>query len=262
MRVLLIDGLNLIRRVYAAVPGEPGTFEHNEGALSSIRRSVGRAIEETAATHGLCVMDSAGPGWRHSLYPDYKAARPSMPDTLSALLPGVDEALSELGMPSVVVAGFEADDVLASVVHKAAGRPGLHPIVLSTDKSMLSLLPHGATVRHHFEHRDLTPAYVREHYGVTPAQLLDWIALVGDTSQGVPGAKGIGRKRASALLVRYQNIDAILRAEADDDRENARALAAVQRDADTVRLSRSLVSLRTDANVGVNLQACRIKSMQ
>ena len=64
------------------------------------------------------------------------------------------------------------------------------------------------------------------------------------------------------MLVRYQNIDAILGAEADDDRENARALAAVQRDADTVRLSRSLVSLRTDANVGVNLQACRIKSMQ
>jgi len=262
MRILLIDGLNLIRRVYAAVPGEPGTPTHDEDALLSITRSVGRAVGDAGATHAICVMDSPGPGWRHEILPQYKAARPSMPDALTRVLPEIAGALEALGVPSVAVPDYEADDVLAGIAHKLAARPALHVIVLSTDKSMLSLLPLGVTVRHHFEQRDLGPAFVYERYGVAPEQLLDWMALVGDAGQGVPGAKGVGQKSASALLSRYADLDAIFHADIDADRDNARALSAAQRDAGMVRLSRRLVTLRIDANAGINLQACRVKSTQ
>ena len=151
LRLLLIDGLNLIRRVYAAVPGVPGTPGHDEGALQSIARSVLRALDETRATHAVCVMDSPEQGWRQKLYPKYKSSRPSMPEALAALLSQVAAALRVHSVPSVAVPQYEADDVLASIVHRVAAVTGIEAIVLSTDKSMLSLLPLGARVRHHHQ---------------------------------------------------------------------------------------------------------------
>ena len=195
MRRLLIDALNLIRRVYAAVPGEEGATEHGEGVIESSTRSVARALGDVVPTHALCVLDAGGKSWRHGLYPVYKQERPAMPAPLAALLPRIEQAFQEhAGVRSTRVAGFEADDVLASIAVKVADRGG-DVVVLSTDKSMLTLLPRDIRVRHHFDQRDLAARYVAERFAVQPDDVATLLALVGDRSQGIPGVRSVGANR-------------------------------------------------------------------
>ena len=244
MIVLLIDGLNLIRRVYAAVPGEEGTAAHHDGVLQSMGRSVTRAITDTQATHALCAMDAPGPGWRHNLHPSYKLSRPPMPAALRQMLPDIAQTLSAMRVPSVQVPRAEADDLLTSIALKVVGHGGATAVILSTDKSMLSLLRPGIKVRNHFERRDLDASYVLEKFGITPEQLPDWLALVGDAAQGIPGVKGVGPKTASALLRTYTGLEAILRADTVEG-VGASQQRGLINGADRARLSRSLVTLRT-----------------
>jgi 5'-3' exonuclease len=124
MLTLLIDGLNLVRRVHAAVPGADGSEEHGEGVLRSCVRSVERALSAVGPTHALCAFDDPGTSWRHEILPSYKAGRPSMPQGLARLLPRIRGAFEENRVRTVQVAGCEADDVLATVALGIAARGG------------------------------------------------------------------------------------------------------------------------------------------
>ena len=254
MRLLLVDGLNLIRRVYAAVPGEEGTPEHADAVIESSTRSLSRALDEVAPTHALCVLDAGGKSWRHALHPAYKQERPSMPGALTTLLPRIETAFEEAGVRSTRVTGFEADDVIASIAVKVAGRRG-NVVILSTDKSMLMLLGEHVRVRHHFDERDLDARYVEERYAVTPAELVTFLALVGDRSHGIPGVRSVGTKTAAGLIAAHHSLEAILAAAPELP---GRVGKALQSGADDARLSLRLVTLRTDVDVGVNLKDLRI----
>ena len=256
MLALLVDGLNLIRRIHAAVPGDPASTEHDDGVLHSCTRSVERALNVYRPTHALCAFDGAGESWRHVLLPAYKADRPPMPESLVRLLPRIREAFETDGVRCVEVSGFEADDVLASIAARIAARGG-RSVILSTDKSMLSLLADGIRVRNHFEDRELDAAYTRQRFGVEPAQLPHWLALVGEASQGIPGVKSIGAKTATRLLEEHGDLEGVLAAAAD---MSGRAGNALREQAEAARLSLELATLRTDVAVGVNLNQCRVDS--
>ena len=116
--LLLVDALNLIRRVYAAQPGEDGS-ERAEGARVSSVQSLRRALREGAPTHAVCVFDGEGQSWRHELHPDYKAGHAPMPDALESALEGYREAFQEIGVVSLIRPRLEADDVLATISCKA-----------------------------------------------------------------------------------------------------------------------------------------------
>lgn len=253
MIALLIDGLNLVRRVFAGVPGEDATPEHDEDVLLAITRSVERALDQSEPSHALCVFDAPGKSWRHTLMPDYKANRPPMPAPLAALMLRIEEALAQLGVRCVRVPGFEADDVIASVAAKIAARGG-QALILSTDKSMMSLLRAGIRVRNHFDQRDLDAAYCRERFGVDPEQIPTYLALVGESSQNVPGVKTVGPKTATRLIAEHRDLEAILTAAPDLPGRTGAALVACAADA---RLSLQLTTLRTDVPVGLNLNECR-----
>jgi 5'-3' exonuclease len=255
MTALLIDGLNLVRRIYAAVPGEEGTAAHQDGVLHSVERSAQRALTQSAPTHALCAFDASGPGWRHDLLPEYKANRPSMPAPLTQLMPKIEATFSNLGIKTVRVAGYEADDVLATIAVKIAANNG-QAIILSTDKSMLSLLRPGIRVRNHFDDRDLDSEYVLKRFSVAPNQIATWLALVGESSQSVPGVKSIGAKTAARLINEYGTLDAILEAAAD---MSGRTGEALRNGADDARLSLQLMTLKVDVQVGMNLNECRIE---
>ena len=253
VRALLIDGLNLVRRIHAGVPGDGGAA-HDGDVLLAVGRSLERALEQSAATHAVCVFDAPGPSWRHDLLPEYKAGRRPMPETLAALMPRIEATIAERDVRCVRVPGFEADDVLASIAVRIAGRGG-EVVILSTDKSMLMLLGPQVRVRNHFEQRDLDAAWCRERYGVAPGQLATWLALVGERSQGVPGVKSIGARTAAALIAEHDTLEAILAAAPQMENRAGRALLA---EADNARLSLALTTLRTDVEAGVNLKSCRV----
>ena len=253
MKALLIDGLNLVRRVYAAVPGDEGTLEHFEGAVESMLGSIKRALNELAPTHVLCVFDAGGKTWRHEIYPGYKQERPPMPETLRLNLHRVQEVIEDLGVRSMSVPGVEADDVLATIAVKVAGRNG-RAVILSTDKKMCQVAGERVLIRDHFAARDLDHEYVRQKFGVDPAQLTSLFALVGDKSLNVPGVKSIGVRTAARLIAEYGTLDEIL---ANAENISGRPGTALRAEADQARTWFTLMRLKTDVEVGINLNELR-----
>jgi len=254
MLALLIDGLNLVRRIHAAVPGEDGSGEHADGVLDSCTRSLERALARERPTHALCAFDAGGETWRHRLHPGYKADRPPMPHALAALLPRIEAAFETAGVRCVRAPGFEADDVLATVASRIA-RAGGRAVILSTDKSMLALLRPGIEVRNHFDDRDLDERYVRERFGVAPHELTTWLALVGERSQGIPGVEKVGAKSAARLIAAHGDLESILAAAGEIPGALGERLRA---GAGTARLSLALARLRDDVALGLNLNECRL----
>lgn len=262
MRLALIDGLNLVRRVFAGVPEAFDEDAHVEQAVDAVGRSVGRVLERLQPTHALGVFDSPPPTWRHELHPPYKADRPSMPAPLAENMARMEGAFEEHGVPVHRVAGFEADDVIASIANgvqriadarDGAPRPGV--VIVSTDRALLALLSDVVEVRHHFDDRMLDRAHVVEKFGVAPALLPDWFALVGDSSQGIPGVPGIGARTATTLVAEHGDIETLL---SRAGQIGGRAGKALTTHADAARLSLRLTALRLDVPVGANLRDWRL----
>ncbi len=253
VNALLIDGLNLVRRVYAAVPGDEGTLEHFEGAVESMLGSIKRALNELAPTHVLCVFDAGGKTWRHEIYPGYKQERPPMPEALRLNLHRIQEVIEDLGVRSMSVPGVEADDVLATIAVKVAARNG-RAVILSTDKKMCQVAGERILIRDHFAARDLDHEYVRQKFDVDPVQLTSLFALVGDKSLSVPGVKSIGVRTAARLIAEYGTLDEIL---ANVENISGRPGTALRAEADRARTWFALMRLKTDVELGINLNELR-----
>jgi protein Xni len=252
IRLLLIDALNLIRRVYAAQPGEDGVAR-TESALTASIQSLERALRECGPTHAVSVFDSQGKGWRHALFPDYKAGRESMPETLYASLPQFKAAFSECGVSSLEFPSMEADDIIGTLAHKTAENGG-NVIILSTDKVFFQLLSKRIIVRDHFNRKDLDAEYVKERYGVYPEQFEDFLALSGDTTNNISGVAGVGPKRAAKFLNEIGNLEDILAVAHTIPGKPGEML---YRHGDDARLSKQLVALKTDLSFGLNLRDFR-----
>lgn len=252
IRLLLVDALNLIRRVYAAQPGEDGP-DRADGARVSSVRSLQRALRRSAPTHAACVFDGGGRSWRHEIDPDYKQGHKPMPEALRHALESYRQAFREIGVASLAFPGIEADDVVATIAVKAA-QTGASVIVLSTDKIFAELLPAGVGVRDHFKGRDLDAAAVMARFGVEPVQLADYLALAGDRGNNILGVPGIGAKGAADLLTRFANLEEALAA---CDRIGGRLGDRLREHGETARRCRRLARLRTDLELGVNLNQLR-----
>lgn len=253
LHLLLVDGLNLVRRVYAAQPGDDGP-ERAASALESGSHSLRRALRECRPTHAVCVMEGREKSWRHHLWPGYKAGHAPMPAALQEALPAIEEEFARQGVPSFRRHKVEADDVIATMSVKVAGSGGTATI-LSTDRAFLQLLRPGIRVRDHFRGRDLGAAEVHRKFGVEPGLLVDCLALMGDTTAGIPGVPGVGPKTAARLLDEHGSLEAVLEAA---DGVAGKLGARLVDHADDARLSLSLVTLQVDLELGVNLQDLRL----
>jgi protein Xni len=248
----VVDALNLIRRVYAAQPGEDGP-ERAEGAKASSVQSLRRGLRECSPTHAVCVFDGEGRSWRHELHPEYKAGHAPMPEALAAALEGYREAFRKIGVESLTRPRLEADDVIATISCKAVAA-GASTTILSTDKIFLALLPRGVRVRDHFKGAEFSAGDVIEKFGVRPEQLVDFLALAGDRGNGIHGVPGIGPKIAGELLSRFETLEEVLRAMDDLEGQLGERLRT---HATTARLCYELIRLRTDLELGTNLSELR-----
>jgi protein Xni len=246
--LLLVDGLNVFRRVYEANPA-PESLEKAQGAMRSSYASLKRALREHRPTHVMLAMDVQGPTWRHALYPEYKAGRTPMPDVLRAELETFLPRLRGEGWHIQAQPGVEADDVIGSAAFEACSL-GVPTVVLSTDKDLASLLQCGAQIRNHFDEswRDL--AWCEKKFGVGPELILDWLALTGDPVDGIPGVPGVGTKTASKLLLEYGNLSGVLSAASGIKGKLGERL---REHTGLARLSRELTELRLDLFMGGGL---------
>lgn len=251
-RLLLIDGSNIIMR--CALGGEIAPPE----AVKIATNMIGRAVREFAATHMVIALDFPGvPSWRKQLYPDYKAHRTG--DT-SAWLNAAAEHWVETGWWVEAMQGYEADDIIATVASRAAGRPGTLVTVISGDSDLLPLL--GETVEvvkpvNGGRFAPVTSADVCAKYGITsPARLVDLKALAGEAGDNVPGVAGVGPVRAGQLLKAYVDLEGTIEA---GQRSACKYSIQVAASAEIARLSKQLVSLmRTVPIPAIEPGACGV----
>ncbi len=246
-KLLAIDGLNILRRVFEANP-EPDPQQKADAALRNALASFRRLLHDHAPTHVLPAFDAGGHTWRHDLYPAYRAGRAPMPTELRDRLPEFFGMLDNIGLHVVSVPGVEADDVIATGVLRWLSEGRGEAIVASTDKDLHVLIEQGARVWDHFKSEWHDAAWVEAKFGVTPAQLVDYLALMGDATDGIPGVSKIGSKKAAQLLQSYGTLDRVM--------AGAGILmdalgAKLRKEKAQAYLSRELVTLKADVTLGV-----------
>ena len=248
-RLYLIDGSGYIFRAYHALP--PLTRQSDGlpvGAVSGFCNMLWKFICELKAgekpTHLAVVFDRSEKTFRNDLYPQYKAHRPPAPEDLIPQFPLMREAARAFGLPVVEMEGFEADDLIATYARQAA-KAGAHVTIVSSDKDLMQLIEDG--VIHLFDpmkSKAIGPAEVMEKFGVAPNRVIDAQALIGDSTDNVPGCPGIGPKTAAELLNLYGTVEGVLE-HAGEIKQPKRREALIA-NADLIRVSKELVTLRDD----------------
>jgi DNA polymerase I len=244
----LLDGYSLVYRSYFAFIRNPlfNPKGRNASAIFGFFRSLFLLLDDRTPSHFAVVLDSRTPTFRHEKYEEYKATREKTPEDLKNEIPVIEEILDKLGVPTLRVDGYEADDVMATLAlrAKAGDRPCF---VVSGDKDLLQLVDGPVTVLKPESgggFTELDRDGVVEAWGVTPEQILDYLALVGDSSDNVPGVKGIGAKTAAKLLGEYATLDDVYEHLDEISSKSQREKLADGRD--LAFLSRDLVRLETD----------------
>lgn len=255
-KVLLLDAFGLIFRSYHAFVDRPilNADGKNISAYFGFFKTLFQLAREQKPTHLVVMYDSKTATFRDELFAQYKAQRDAAPDDLLAVLPEIEQTLGALGVPVMQRDGYEADDLIATGARWCRER-NVECLIVSNDKDLLQMV--GGSVkalRSGFKGgwTQVGPEEVFESRGVHPHQIADWLALVGDTADNIPGVKGIGDKTAVQLLAEfgsldgiYENLDKITKAAAKKNLEEGREMA---------RLSKSLTILRDDLDLGFSLE--------
>lgn len=261
-RVFLLDLYALAYRVHFALLQRP--LQTSRGETTSVPWGVARfllkLLREHAPAYWAAVAD-AGHSHRHLRYAAYKATRQRMPEDLERALERVRQLLEALRVPIVELPGFEADDVIGTLACQAAER-GLEAVIVSGDKDFLQLVRPGICLLNPgrggpaaIEEEWVDGTNAAERFGVPPEQVVDYLALVGDSADNIPGVPGVGPKTAVELLQRFRSLDAVL-ARADEVPQR-RVREALQAHAEAARLSRELVTIRTDLELPIAVEDLR-----
>jgi len=277
--IFLVDGMSLIFRAFFG-------WKNREPMLNSAGRDV--SILHTFASHLLTLLelrpthltvcfDAKGKNFRHEMFSDYKANRPPTPPELIAAIPEVIELVQRMGIPLFQMSGVEADDIIGTIARRSVER-GLHVTIVSPDKDFFQLLgprvrqvrPSGKNFGSGVDNNngggagfgDPLPqtgpkglvAYTEEDFrdeflGLDPEQFVDYLALVGDSSDNIPGVEFVGSKTAPKLLDEYGNIEGVLANASTVPNKRVRESLSSKKGADSAHLSRSLVKIRTHLNV-------------
>ncbi len=210
----LLDGYSVIYRSYFALMRSPlrNSRGENTSAIFGFLRTLITLFRDYQPTHFVVVLDAPGPTFRHDTYKEYKATRDKTPDDLHAQIPVIQELLQLLKVPSVQISGYEADDLMATLA-KQCDANGMGCRVISADKDLLQLVQGQTTVLRPGKNgiEELHREEVFRDWGVWPEQILDYLSIVGDASDNVPGIAGIGAKGAVKLLSQYGSLEEIYR---------------------------------------------------
>ena len=251
----MVDGSGYIFRAYHALP--PLTRKSDGlpvGAVSGFCNMLVKLLNDMGAegtpTHLAVIFDASGKSFRNEIYADYKAHRPPAPEDLVPQFPLVREAVRAFDIPAIELAGFEADDLIASYAVEAA-RQGARVTIVSSDKDLMQLVGNGIDMVDTMKDKFIGPDEVVEKFGVAPNRVIDVQALAGDSADNVPGVPGIGIKTAAQLIEEYGDLDTLL-ARAEEIKQNKRRENLIEF-AEQARISRELVTLRQDTPMPVDL---------
>ena len=211
--LLLVDGSSYLYRAYHAMPDLRGPEGVPTGAIHGMVAMMRRLREQIPAEHAACVFDAKGPTFRNDWYPDYKAHRPPMPEDLVRQIEPIHEVVGLLGWPVLEVPGIEADDVIGTLARIAAASG--HRVVISTgDKDLAQLVTPEVTLVNTMSNEVLDEAAVQAKFGVPPSRIVDYLTLVGDAVDNVPGVDKVGPKTAAKWIAEHGSLDGVIAAAA------------------------------------------------
>jgi DNA polymerase-1 len=260
-RLVVLDALGLAYRAYYAFIGRPlrNSRGENTSAIVGFSNSALKLRRELAPDYWALAWDGPGPTFRHQLYPGYKATRPPMPGDLAAQLDPIEELAQDLGLPVIEKSGMEADDVMATLATRAA-EAGHEVVLVTGDKDMLQVVSERVTVLNPQgkgeDYQRIDATAVREKWGVGPEHIRDVLALMGDTSDDIPGVPGVGEKTAVELMSRFGSLESLYERLDEVTKPALKNRLVTHRD--LAFLSRDLATVRRDLDLGLDLDELRI----
>ncbi|MDX1635308.1 MAG: DNA polymerase I [Marinobacter sp.] len=240
--VVLVDGSSYLFRAYHALPPLTTSKDHPTGAIKGVISMIRRLEQDFPGSRIVVVFDAKGKTFRHELYEDYKANRPPMPDDLACQIKPIHQIIEAMGLPLLIEPEVEADDVIGTLANEATAT-GVEVVISTGDKDMAQLVSDHVTLINTMTETRMDRDGVVEKFGIRPDQMVDYLALVGDTVDNIPGVPKCGPKTAVKWLQAYDTLDNLM-AHADEIKgkigENLRASL------ETLPLSRELATIKMD----------------
>ena len=254
--LFLIDGSAYIYRAFFALPALNNSKGLQTNAVYGFTTMLLKILRERQPDGLVVAFDEKGPTLRHQEFKEYKAQRPPMPEGMSVQIPYIHRIVEALNIPAVRQAGYEADDLIGTLARKAE-QAGYDVVIVTGDKDMFQLLTPHVRIYDPVKDKWSGEAECRERFGVEPARVVEVMGLMGDSTDNIPGVKGIGEKTAMKLIAEFGTIDELLRRV--DDVTPARTKSLLREQADNARLSRKLATIDVDSPVAFDAAALHVK---
>ena len=256
--VVLVDGSSYLFRAYHALPPLMTSKNQPTGAIKGVISMLRRLEQDFPGSKMVVVFDAKGKTFRHEMYDEYKANRPPMPDDLACQIAPIHEIVQAMGLPLLIVSGVEADDVIGTLAHEATSK-GIEVVVSTGDKDMAQLVSDHVTLINTMTETRMDRDGVVEKFGVTPEQIIDYLALVGDKVDNIPGVNKCGPKTAVKWLQSYQDIDNLM---AHADEIKGKIGEYLREATETLPLSRELATIKTDVDLEFGLEDLKLREQK
>lgn len=247
--LVLIDGSSYLYRAFHALPPLTNSQGEPTGALHGVLTMIQKLLREEQPAHVAVVFDAPGKTFRDELYAEYKANRPPMPDDLRSQVQPILDAVAAMGLPLLRVEGVEADDVIGTLCKQAANN-GLTVLVSTGDKDLAQLVNDKVTLINTMNDSRMNRDGVKAKFDVYPEQIVDYLALVGDTSDNIPGVPMVGAKTAAKWLNQYASADSIVE---NSEEIKGKVGDSLRNSVEQLRLSQDLATIRSDLDLGIGI---------
>lgn len=243
--LILVDGSSYLFRAYYALPPLTNSKGQPTGAVYGVLNMLRRLLKDYDPEHVVVVFDPKGGSFRNDLYKEYKANRTAMPDDLQVQIQPLHAVIKALGFPLVIEQGVEADDVIGTLTKQAQAQ-GMSVLISTGDKDMAQLVSDDVTLVNTMTNKELDTSGVVEKFGVPPELIIDYLALMGDTSDNIPGVPKVGPKTAAKWLLQYGSLDAIVE---NSDDIKGKVGENLRQHLEMLPLAKQLVTIKCDVSL-------------
>jgi DNA polymerase I len=251
---VLVDGSYFLFRAFHALPPLTTSTGLQTNAIRGAISAIQKLMRRVQPTHMAVIFDTPEPTFRHQLSPIYKGDRPSMPEELSQQIPYLHALIRALGIPLHTLPGAEADDIIGTLA-KRAEKEGYQVLISTGDKDMAQLVTDKVTLEDSFKDKPMDVEGVIEKFGVRPDQIIDYLTLMGDASDGIRGVPGVGAKTAAKLLNEYDSIDGILK---NVDNIKGKVGQSLKDNVDGIKLDHQLASIIIDLDLSLTYEDLKL----
>lgn len=254
--LILIDGSSYLHRAFHALPPLMTSKGEPTGAVYGVVNMIKKMLNDYKPDHVTVVFDAKGKNFRHDMYPQYKATRPPMEKDLQVQIKPLHEIIQALGLPLLMVEGVEADDVIGTLARVAA-KNGFTVLISTGDKDMAQLVDKDITLVNTMTNTTMDEKGVEEKFGVDPGRMTDYLTLVGDTSDNIPGVSGVGPKTAVKWLEEYKTLENIIK---HADEIKGKVGESLRASLKQLPLIQELVTIKHDLQLKINFDDLSVQA--